>query len=143
MINSRKIEELHPHVQNLCKRFLDECELAGIDVLITSTYRDHESQNALYNQGRTLPGHVVTNCRGGHSFHNWRVAFDVVPLRFGKPVWGTTGADGELWQRIGSLGQLCGLDWAGNWTTFKELAHFQYTNGLTCADFQNGKSLIA
>ena len=92
-----------------------ECEKADIDVLITSTFRDAESQTALYAQGRTLPGNIVTNARAGQSWHNWRVAFDVVPMRNGKPVWGTSGKDGELWQSIGAIGQACGLEWAGDW----------------------------
>ena len=33
------------------------------------------------------------------------------------------------------------VEWAGRWTRFKELAHFQYTGGLRLVDFQNGKTL--
>lgn len=141
MINSRKIDDLHPQVQELCRRFMAECKKADIDVLITSTYRDHESQNALYAQGRTKPGNKVTNARGGQSWHNWRVAFDVVPMRHGKPVWGTTGDDLRLWQSVGAIGRACGLEWGGDWRRFKDLPHFQFTGGLTLADFNSGKTL--
>lgn len=143
MINSRKIEDLHPVVQEKCRRFLRECEKSGIDVIITSTYRDSESQNALYAQGRTLPGNIVTKARAGQSWHNWRVAFDVVPLRYGKAVWGTSRKDGELWQSVGSIGRACGLEWAGDWRKFKEYEHFQYNGGLTLTDFKRGKTLTA
>lgn len=155
MLNSRKIEDLHPQVQKLCKEFLAQCEAEGIEVLITSTYRDHESQAELYAQGRTKPGSVVTNAKPGQSWHNWRVAFDIVPLRHGKPVWGTAGNgidsnptddntdDLELWQRIGKIGTSVGLEWAGDWKTFREFPHFQYTGGLTLADFAKGKTLLA
>lgn len=141
MINSRQVSALHPRVQDMCADFLSRCADAGIDILITSTYRDAESQAALYAQGRTAPGPRVTNARPGESWHNWRVAFDVVPLRNGKPVWGTSGADGVLWQQVGQLGEAVGLEWAGRWKTFKELAHFQFTGGLTLADFRAGKTL--
>lgn len=141
MINSRRVCDLHPAVQRRCNTFLEACAAEGIDILITSTYRDHESQNALYAQGRTIAGRKVTNARGGQSWHNWRLAFDVVPLRNGKPVWGTSGADGVLWERIGLIGESCDLEWAGRWKSFKELAHFQFTGGLTLADLQNGKTL--
>jgi peptidoglycan L-alanyl-D-glutamate endopeptidase CwlK len=153
MIDSRKIDDLHQVVQDMCRRFLAECEKAGIDILITSTYRDRESQNALYAQGRTRPGRRVTNARGGQSYHNWRVAFDVVPLRHGKPVWGTRGNgidnnpdddltdELELWQSVGAIGKACGLEWAGDWRRFKEFPHFQYTGGLSVKDFQNGKTI--
>jgi len=141
MINSRKIEDLHPQVAAMCRDFLARCNAAGIDVLITSTYRDNESQAALFAQGRTKPGPRVTNARPGRSFHNWRVAFDVVPLRNGKPVWGTSGEDGVMWQQVGKIGESVGLEWAGRWKTFREFPHFQFTGGLTLADFQAGRTL--
>lgn len=141
MINSRKITDLHPRVAAMATRFITECEKRGIDLLVTSTYRDAESQDALYAQGRTVPGKIVTKARAGQSWHNWRVAFDIVPLRAGKPVWGTNGPDGKLWETVGSIGESCGLEWAGRWKTFKEYAHFQYTGGLTLADFKAGKTL--
>ena len=141
MINSRKIEDLHPKVQAKARAFLDACEAQGIDILVTSTYRNHASQDALYAQGRTAKGKIVTNARGGQSFHNWRVAFDIVPLRNGKPVWSTSGEDGKLWQRVGAIGEAQGLEWAGRWKSFREMAHFQFTGGLTLKDFQAGKHL--
>lgn len=141
MINSRRVCDLHPAVQRRCNAFLEACASAGIEVLITSTYRDNESQNALYALGRTVPGQRVTNARAGQSWHNYRLAFDVVPIRNGKPVWGTTGADGELWERVGKLGERCGLEWAGRWTRFREMPHFQFTGGLSLGDLQAGKTL--
>jgi peptidoglycan L-alanyl-D-glutamate endopeptidase CwlK len=140
MINSRKIEDLHPKVAELCKKFIAECDKQDIDILITSTYRDAESQNALYAQGRTKPGSVVTNAKAGQSWHNWRCAFDVVPLRNGKPVWGTMGKDLELWNKVGAIGESVGLEWAGRWKRMREFPHFQFTGGLTLADFQAGKT---
>lgn len=84
-----------------------------------------------------MPGKKVTNAKGGQSFHNFRVAFDVVPLVNGKAVWSDSG----LWQHIGKLGKDLGLEWAGDWRTFKEMPHFQFTQGLTLKDFQQGKNL--
>lgn len=143
MINSRRVCDLHPSVQRRCNAFLEACAAEGTELLITSTYRDTESQNALYASGRTISGPRLTNAKAGQSYHNWRMAFDVVPLRHGKPVWGTTGADGELWQRIGLIGESCDLEWAGRWSKFREFPHFQFTGGLTLADLQSGKTLRA
>ena len=140
MIHSRKIEDLHPKVAEMCRKFIAECDKQGIDVLITSTYRDGASQNDLYAQGRTKPGRIVTNARAGQSWHNWRCAFDVVPLRSGKPVWGTLGKDLELWTKVGEIGESVGLEWAGRWKRFREFPHFQFTNGLSLSDFQAGKT---
>jgi peptidoglycan L-alanyl-D-glutamate endopeptidase CwlK len=141
MVNSRKLEELHPIVRAKAQAFIDACAAAGIDLLVTSTYRDRESQDALYAQGRTKPGAKVTNARGGYSWHNFRCALDVVPVRNGKPVWSTAGADGALWHQVGEIGESCGLEWAARWETFPEFAHFQYTADLTMADFRAGKTL--
>jgi peptidoglycan L-alanyl-D-glutamate endopeptidase CwlK len=136
MINSRKLEDLHPKVKVLCERFVASCAKQNIDVLITSTYRDGESQNALYAQGRTAPGKIVTKAKAGQSFHNWKCAFDFVPIVNGKAQWNDTA----LFTKCGEIAEAVGLEWAGRWKTFKELAHCQYTNGLTLQDFQQGKS---
>lgn len=140
---SRRIEDLAPAVQQRAKALVNAAKDAGIDLLITSTYRSSEEQAALYAQGRTKPGAIVTNARPGDSYHNWRCAFDVVPLRNGKPVWGTTGPDGDLWRKIGEMGESVGLEWAGRWTgKLREMAHFQYTGGLTLADFKAGREIV-
>lgn len=141
MKNSRDPADLHPAVFKRAHAFMAKCREQGIEILITSTYRDHESQAELYAIGRTKPGKKVTNAKPGQSWHNWRCAFDVVPLRHGKPVWSTTGEDGRLWERVGQIGESCGLEWAGRWKSMKELAHFQWTGGLTIADLQAGKTI--
>lgn len=137
MINSRKIEDLHPKVADLCRAFIAECAKQGIDVLITSTYRDNESQAALYAQGRTKSGPKITNAKPGQSFHNWLVAFDFVPIEHGKAQWN----DLDAFRRCGECAEHVGLEWAGRWVKFKEMAHCQFTGGLKLADFQAGKTL--
>lgn len=137
MVNSRNINDLHSKVTAMASEFINRCKAAGIDVIITSTYRDIESQNALYEQGRSLPGKKVTNAKGGQSYHNWKVAFDFCPIVNGKPAWNDTA----LFTKCGEIAESVGLEWAGRWVKFKELAHCQYTGGLTIADFQAGKQL--
>ena len=136
MINSRKLEDLHPKVKTLCENFIASCAKQGIDVLITSTYRDGESQNELYAQGRTKAGRIVTNARAGQSYHNWRVAFDFVPIVNGKAIWN----DVTLFTKCGEIAESVGLEWAGRWKRFKEMPHCQYTGGLSLLDFQQGKT---
>jgi len=139
MINSRKLEDLLPQVRSRVEAFLKAADDAGIDLLVTSTYRDNASQDALYAQGRTAPGKVVTNAKAGQSFHNHRCAVDVVPLRNGKPVWDSKD---PVWQTVGRLGKAAGLEWAGDWKRFKEFPHFQYTGGLTLAQLQQGAKIV-
>ncbi len=124
-----------PPVRERVERFIAACKAEGIDILITSTYRDNESQDALYAQGRTKPGVKVTNARAGQSFHNYRCAVDVVPMKNGKPIW---NAKDPVWKDIGRLGKAAGLEWAGDWVRFKEFPHFQYTGGVSLAQLQKG-----
>lgn len=139
MINSRNLDDLLPCVKERAERFIAACKVSGIDLLVTSTYRDNESQNALYAQGRTAPGKIVTKAKGGESFHNYRCALDVVPIINGKPNWNS--AD-PVWAEVGRLGKLAGLEWAGDWKTFKETAHFQYTGGKTLKQLQAGEQIV-
>jgi peptidoglycan L-alanyl-D-glutamate endopeptidase CwlK len=137
MINSRKIEDLHPRVAALCQAFITACAQRGIDIIITSTYRDNESQAALYAQGRTKPGKIVTKAGAGQSFHNYQLAFDFCPIVNGKAVW----SDTARFNQCGKIAESLGLEWAGRWRSFPELAHCQYTGGLALADLQAGKRL--
>lgn len=140
MISSRKIEDLDPIVAPMARKFISQCKKAGIDIIITSTYRDHEAQAALYAQGRTTPGNRVTNAKPGRSWHNWRCAFDFAPIVNGKIPWN----DAKLFERCGVIAEQIGLQWAGRWTgTLKEMAHCQYSGGLTLADLQAGKKITA
>ena len=138
MINSRKIDDLHPYVAKLCRAFVAACKKDGIDILITSTWRDNESQNALYAQGRTKPGKKVTNAKAGQSFHNYKLAFDFVPIVNGKAQWN----DLATFKRAGAIGERLGLDWAGRWVSFKELAHLQWSGGLSLAQLRAGKKPV-
>ena len=136
MINSRSIEDLHPRVREKCIAYQKACGAAGIDIIITSTLRDAESQNALYAQGRTAPGKIVTRVKGGYSFHNFGVAFDFVPIVNGKAVWN----DNDLWAKCGSIGRAVGLEWGGDWRTFVDKPHMQDTGGFKIADYLAGKA---
>lgn len=137
MINSRSIGDLHPKVAELCRKFIAACKVEGVEVIITSTYRDLASQAAIYAQGRTTPGKKITNAKPGQSFHNWRVAFDFAPTINGKIPWN----DSKIFTQCGEIAESVGLEWAGRWKGFKELAHCQYTGGMTLKDFQSGKTL--
>lgn len=140
MVNSRSLDELLPQVHATAQDFLELARKQGIDLLVTSSYRDFESQAALFAIGRTTPGanprvdrpmgDTVTNAQPGTSWHNWRRALDVVPVVAGKAIWN----DMALWSRIGACAESVGLEWAGRWKSFKELAHVQLTEGLSLAE---------
>ena len=139
MINSRSLDDLIPPARARVQAFLNAAKKEGVDLLVTSTYRDNASQDALYAQGRTKPGKIVTNAKAGQSWHNYRCAVDVVPIVAGKPRWDVKD---EVWQKIGALGKAQGLEWAGDWKRFREYPHFQYTGGLTLAQLQAGTKIV-
>lgn len=142
MLNSRLIDDLLPPVAERARQLLAACEEAGIELLITSTYRDFEAQDRLYAQGRFLPGQIVTWAKAGDSWHNWKRAFDVVPLRAGKPVWSIRGHDKDVWLRVGKIGEDLGLEWGGNWPRHPDYPHFQDRMGRTLYGLKKEAGLI-
>jgi peptidoglycan L-alanyl-D-glutamate endopeptidase CwlK len=133
--NSRSlINSLDERLQPMAIAFLEAARQAGIDLVITQGYRSKSQQSALYEQGRTTPGAVVTNAKPGYSKHNYGVAFDVAPLnKSGNPYWPN---DTELWDRIGQIGESIGLKWSGK-AKFKDLPHFEYP-GVSMKDLLTG-----
>lgn len=126
---SRSLDHLHPDFAPLVRGFLDECKMRGLDVLVTCTWRSDKEQDALYQQGRTTAGKIVTNAKAGQSKHNFMIdglpaskAIDIVPLENGKPQWDSSD---PIWEVVGELGEAHGMEWSGRWTKFREYPHFQ------------------
>lgn len=132
---SRSLNDLNPVVRSLAEQHTTSCKSNGIDVMIIQTYRSDEEQDALYAQGRTAPGKIVTNAKGGDSMHNYKLAYDMVVLIEGKINW----SDRSLYERIGELGEALDLTWGGRFKSLADLDHFQYTFGLSLADLKAGK----
>lgn len=133
---SRDLNDLFPVVRDAAQKALNTLKAAGIDVLITCTYRTAEEQQKLYAQGRTSPGKKVTNAKPGQSFHEYRVALDLYPVVNGKPDF--SGSHIDLWHKIAKAFKDEGFEWAYEWKTFKEMPHFQMTKGHPLSYFQNG-----
>ena len=128
---SRSLEDLAAPVKSAALAMLARCRAAGLEVLIYCTLRSNDEQAALYAQGRTKPGPVLTNAGPGRSMHNpdgqgraW--AFDAVPLVSGKAAWD----DVVMVTKMGEIGEACGLEWAGSWRgPLRERVHFQMPRG--------------
>lgn len=131
MIDSRNIDDLHPHVAKLCRQFIAKCKESGIEVQIISTYRDNAKQNQIFAQGRTKPGKIVTYARGGQSWHNYRLAFDFAILKHGKIDWG----DRKSYLAARRIGEQLGLEGLSF-----ELAHLQARGDITLAQAAVGKT---
>jgi len=127
---------LKPKLQNLCHSLITECKKQiNQDIAITQTLRTVKEQDALFAQGRTKPGEIVTEARGGYSMHNYGVAFDICPLVNEKLDWNNI----PLFEKIGPIGESIGLEWGGHWKTIIDRPHYQYAAGYDIEDFRAGK----
>ncbi len=135
-LSEARLALIHPLVAERAGRMIVQCAGAGIPILITQGLRTCEEQDALYARGRTVPPlgqqHIVTKARGGYSWHNFGLAFDIVVLdAIGKANWDTKH---PAWAQAAAVGKSLGLEWGGDWRGFKDLPHFQYTGGLSLAE---------
>lgn len=132
----RDVNQLYPAVKSKALQLYEACRKAGILITITQTYRSIEYQNELYAKGRTAPGKIVTNCKGGTSPHNYRVAFDICINVKGKAY------DEAMLNKAGEIGKKLGLTWGGDFIKIKDRPHFQYYGGLTLGQIKNGRMPI-
>jgi peptidoglycan L-alanyl-D-glutamate endopeptidase CwlK len=132
-LNEQRLARLHPVLATRSRGLIDLAAHAGLAVLVTQGLRTFAEQDALYAQGRTAPGKIVTFAKAGQSYHNFGLAFDFVPLdALGKVDWNATH---PAWGRIGELAESVGLEWGGRWTPKKrDLPHLQYTGGLSVSE---------
>ncbi len=126
---------LLPKVFILQNKLTLDCYKKGISYVVTQTLRTKEEQNILYAQGRTVPGTIVTNAKGGQSMHNYGIAFDVCPVIGSKLMWNRI----DLFDKIGAIGMKLGLEWGGSWDKFQDKPHFELTLGYTTDDFVKKK----
>ena len=119
---SNSTDDLVPGARLLASRLLVECENLGIRIFVTSTLRTFHEQDALYAKGRTVPGDIVTHARGGESWHNHGLAFDIA---FRVPPASSPYGEENPWAEVGAIGKSLGLEWGGDWTRFRDRPHFQ------------------
>lgn len=128
---SANVEGLKPKVYRMMISFLAAAKKQNIPLLVTQGVRTIAEQDALYAQGRTRSGKIVTQARGGQSFHNFGVAFDVC------------GFDGKTvhydcdWKKLGDIGAKIGLEHGDR--GYVDLPHFQFRAGYSLEDFQKNR----
>jgi len=153
---SRDLNDLLPQAKTNAEKVIEVCEQVGFDLLIYCTLRSPQEQAKLYRQSRSwaeiknkmlslkdrgfefiadildevgpCTGPHVTNAGPGESWHNYGEAWDAVPLVSGKAAWVYQGAKAE-WDAYGECVRQVGMQWAGNWTTFREYPHAQLRPG--------------
>lgn len=132
-VTQDRISKLHPSVRDEVTKIIEEINtkfLTGrAKVRIAQGLRTFAEQDALYAQGRTKPGKKVTNAKGGQSVHNYGFAVDIVLIIDGKEAsWDTKKDwDGDKvadWDECVKVFAKYGWSWGGNWTSFKDMPHF-------------------
>lgn len=134
---------LHPAVRTEVVELIEKAE-AGfpetVAVRVVQGLRTIDEQNDLFALGRTKPGHIVTNARGGSSLHNYGLAIDFAILydkngdgKFEVLSWDLDydfDKDGvKDWQEVVQTFKAAGWEWGGDWHSIKDNPHLQKTFG--------------
>lgn len=114
--------KLHPWLDYKLGLLLKQCAAKGIYLIITEGFRSREQQDALYAQGRTTKGKIVTYARGSSysSQHQWGIAFDIA-INDPKLLY-----DYATIKKVAKIAKSSkvGLAWGGDWTTIQDTPHF-------------------
>ncbi|WP_159729189.1 M15 family metallopeptidase [Sphingobacterium sp. 18053] len=136
-ITLERIDLMHPLLRTeLTNQYLEiNTKLPkGVRLRFTQTLRTIQEQNELYAQGRTKAGKIVTNAKGGTSWHNYSLAFDIVIL-YDKDNNGTFDTaswdEDKYFMTVVNYFKSKGWFWGGDFRSFKDSPHFEKTFGLS------------
>ena len=125
----RDITLCHPRLQKIADVWIKACATEGITVAISETLRTAAEQDALYAQGRTKPGNIVTNAKGSsyRSQHQWGIAFDFY-LKMDVDGDGKIADDAYNdskghFRKAAEIGKKLGLAWGGDWSSIVDKPH--------------------
>lgn len=121
-----KLEGVHPKLGEKITRILYATAELGFPMVVTAGVRTTEQQQALYAQGRTAPGAIVTNTDGVRTRSNHQAkadgfgyAVDCAFLVDGKPSWD----EAHPWALYGAMVKASGLTWGGEWVRIVDRPH--------------------
>lgn len=128
--SEKNILTLDSKIQPLARSLVHKAASVGITIKVISGLRTYAEQDALYAQGRTKPGNIITNARAGYSNHNFGIAFDIGIFEGNKYL-----EESPKYKTVGILGKDIGLEWGGSWKSIVDEPHFQlrpnWANDLT------------
>ncbi|MEM4995045.1 glucosaminidase domain-containing protein [Priestia sp. SB1] len=131
-----KLKGVHGTIRDMSIELIKKAYAQGIYVAIVQGYRSIAEQNALYSQGRTSGGSIVTMAKGGYSYHNFGLAVDFCLFDSNKnPVWSVN----NKWMSVIRIAQGMGFTSGYYFSTIKDAPHLQLTFGLSLADLRAGK----
>jgi hypothetical protein len=120
--SEKRLQQLHPALASAVRAMIADLAANGTVVEVVQGLRTFAEQDALYAKGRTTPGGIVTQARGGESNHNFGLAVDLCPFTNDKPDWNAPMA---VWAAIGAAAETHGLEWGGQWKKFLDKPHVQ------------------
>jgi len=129
-ISEARLLEVHPLLARKIRQMADIVALdrPPVTLRVTQGLRTWGEQAVLYAQGRSSPGNIVTNAEPGHSWHQFGLAVDVVPLGLeGQPDWNKKH---PIWQRLLVVGTGLGLVEGAQFRSYPDYPHFQLTGKL-------------
>ena len=116
-----RLYEIHP---KLAFKVTQLENLLGKSLEVVQGLRSWAQQAAIWAQGRTMPGAIVTRCPPGHSWHQFGLAVDICPDELlGSPDWNPEHPD---WQQIETLAESIGLVSGGGFSSHDH-PHLQLT----------------
>tara|TARA_R110000822_G_scaffold32188_4_gene92663 strand:- start:1701 stop:2243 length:543 start_codon:yes stop_codon:yes gene_type:complete len=148
-VTLKRIELLHPKLRGEALEIYKEiCRRVNGKVLcrFSHTLRTNKEQDALYAKGRTAAGSIVTNAKGGQSYHNFALAVDIVMLldKDGNGTYESASWDTALdfdsdekadWLEAVEVFKSYGWEHGGDWK-FQDKPHFQKTYGHSIKELQ-------
>lgn len=123
MITARSEKNLAtvvPELATRVRRLLNKMAQYGYPMVVTDGNRTLEQQQALYAQGRTAPGKIVTYADGvkAKSNHQGGRAVDCTFLNEKGSAY--YPSDENLWELYGKTAESVGLNWGGRWAGKKK-----------------------
>jgi peptidoglycan L-alanyl-D-glutamate endopeptidase CwlK len=138
-----EVTRLHPVVAAKKDELVALSKNVGIDVVITDDFRSTDEQNALYRKGRNDEGAIVTQVKGGQSYHNYGLAIDfALGAPGGKVLWdleydGNRNGKSD-WMEVVTIAKQLGFSWGGDWANFRDYPHLQMDFGYSIGELQRG-----
>ena len=127
-----RINTLHPLIRRPAKELVLRCQVQlGINLRVAQALRTIAEQDALYAKGRTVSGDIVTNAKGGDSYHNFGLAFDLVEITSGGGV--NYNYDHTA---VSNIGKSLGFEWGGDWKSIVDKPHYQMVFGKKTSELK-------
>ena len=121
-----ELNTLEPDFKPKIQELLDQLSTMGITCVVTSGRRTIAEQDALYAQGRTTPGKIVTKAQGGQSPHNFGLAADLCPKDGRGELW--WNAPDDVWNAMHMVGEQLGLRAGYDFKSIKDAPHYEDPN---------------